>query len=579
VNRIWIYALLGIFAIIAGGIFSLKPRSRFSPQRVLTTASQPDETENFARMTPAPQEKAPDFSLKTLDGRIVRLSDLRGRKVVLNFWASWCGPCRVEMLHFERLHRDYGDRITILGINIKEDPQTVENFLRKEMPIGYPILLDPSGSVVQAYGVNTQPTTFWINEEGNIVERRFGAYTGKELENRLREFAIVRRADGSSDIVTVDRTASRRFIPYLTQGDFESLNIPGDAQKVSYVADLDLNLLRFGCPERDCIPSIDEPQFETPSEANLWLKRADLVASVTYNRVTKAYPLKILNWHEIVNDDFNGEPLVVTFCPLCNSSLVFRRPTINQKVLEFGVSGRLYKSDLVMYDRQTGSFWSQIEGRAIMGPLAGTPLEAVPVDIIPWHRWHPLYPSGQVLSRPTRRIAIGGQKKQSRVIALPYDSSASQEILWNYDLDPYEGYKRDRGNTFGTPFDDQRLDGKTTVWGITVSGAAKAYLPRAVVKRGALNDTVGGQPILVLWEPSRQMIKFFDRRLPSSDKVLTFNLQNGHITDTETRSIWNTDGRAESGPSKGTQLRILPGIPSYWFAWLAFHPKTELFAR
>jgi thiol-disulfide isomerase/thioredoxin len=588
-----------IFLVALGAIFS------FLVFR--GTISQRDPFSSSLANT-EPNELAPDFTLETLEGPTVQLSDLRGRKVILNFWASWCAPCRAEMPEFERIHREYGDRLTILGVNIQEDRQTIERFLQ-EVPVSYPILLDPQGTTVRAYGIIAQPATYWIDEQGRILERKYGAYTRAELDSRVREFTsrpnpLTPFPEGKGELPSLFRGgAGGEVIPlkhgdlgekYLSQYDLlELLQIRGDPSNVAYVADLDLSLLNLGCPARDCIPSIDQPQFETPTEASEWLKPTDLVVSVTHNGVTKAYPVKILNWHEIVNDDFNGEPLAVTFCPLCNSALVFRRPIVDGKILEFGVSGRLYKSDLVMYDRQTASFWSQIEGRAIIGPLAGTRLEYVPTEMILWQKWQERHSVAWVLARPTVYTAVGGQPKPSQSeapeepkaswrgrasrpqIIDPSGAVLSQEFLRDYDHDPYSLYKTDDFNTFGTPFDDERLGAKTTIWGLELNGAAKAYLPEAVAAWEALNDELGGEPILVLWDGERQMVKFFARRW--AERLLTFNRRDGEIIDTETQSIWSADGEALSGSLQGTKLKQLSGVPAFWFAWLAFHPNTELY--
>jgi thiol-disulfide isomerase/thioredoxin len=544
--------------------------------------------------------QAPDFALEMLEGRTLQLSELRGRKIVLNFWASWCAPCRKEMPDLERVHRQYGDRVTVVGINIQEDRSSVERFLQ-EVPVSYTIALDPQGVAVRAYRVIAQPATFWIDEHGRIVERKFGAYTPTELEERAQAFVGPSRRVA----VTAEGPALKRGDlgeKYFSQYDLENLQIAGDPTRVTYVADLDLGLLDLGCPARDCIPSIDQPEFETPTEAQGWLKPTDLVVSVTYNGATKAYPVKILNWHEIVNDDFNGEPLAITFCPLCNSALVFRRPVVDGKTLEFGVSGRLYKSDLVMYDRQTASFWSQIEGRAIIGPLAGQRLEYVPTEMMTWQKWQERYSIAWVLARPTVYTAVGGQPSPSPLTPLssegeeregvrgravwrgqvgkpqiidPSGAVPSHEFLRDYDFDPYSWYKSDNVNTFGTPFADGRLAAKTTIWGVELNGTAKAYLPEAVAQWGALNDELGGEPILVLWDSEREMIRFFSRRL--AERALRFNYRDGQIIDTETQSLWDADGQAQSGPLAGAQLQKLPGIPAFWFAWLAFHPHTELY--
>jgi thiol-disulfide isomerase/thioredoxin len=549
-------------------------------------------TQRSSEPAKQPENLAPDFALETLDSKVMQLSELRGRKVILNFWASWCAPCRAEMPDFERVYQQHGDRLTILGINIQEDRQTIEGFLH-EVPVSYPIVLDPQGVAARAYRVIAQPATFWIDEHGRIVQRKLGAYTQAELEQNIREFVGVGPAPPTLASSASELRRGNLGEKYFSQYDLEFLQIAGDPGHVAYVADLDLSLLDLGCPARDCIPSIDHPEFETPTEASHWLKPTDLVVSVTHNGVTKAYPVKVLNWHEIVNDDCNGEPVAVTFCPLCNSALVFRRPIVDGKILEFGVSGRLYKSDLVMYDRQTASFWSQIEGRAIIGPLAGTRLEYIPMEMMTWQRWQERHSIAWVLARPTVYTAVGGQAGRSKrsqseepqaawrgqatrpQIIDPSGATLSQEFLRDYDLNPYDWYKNDNSNTFGTLFADEQLAAKATIWGLELNGAAKAYLPEAVAAWGALNDELGGEPILVLWDSEHEMIRFFLRRL--GEHMLRFTYRDGQIIDTETQSVWSVDGQAEWGTLAGTQLRKLVGIPAFWFAWLVFHPQTELY--
>lgn len=519
--------LVGVISVVAlSAIFSFWAFRETIPQRGQSSLESGLQV----------SELAPDFTLETLEGTVIRLSELRERKVILNFWASWCAPCRAEMPDFERVYQEYKDQVMIVGINIQEDRQAIERFLQ-EVPVSYPIALDPQGAAVRAYKVIAQPATFWIDERGHIVQSKFGAYTRAELEELMRQFAsrpipvvsppqgaLQREKAHSEDQGEIKHgdLSEKYFSPY----DLEFLQIAGDPSNVAYVADLDLSLLDLGCPARDCIPSIDRPEFETPTEASRWLKPTDLVVSVTHNGVTKAYPVKILNWHEIVNDDFNGEPLAVTFCPLCNSTLVFRRPIVDGKILEFGVSGRLYKSDLVMYDRQTASFWSQIEGRAIIGPLAGTRLEYVPTEMMTWQTWQERYSVAWVLARPTVYTAVGGRPGQPKPsqseaseasdepkaswrgqasrpqIIDPSGAVLSQEFLRDYD--PYSLYKTNDFDTFGTPFDDKRLGAKALIWGLELNGSAKAYLPEAVAHWGALNDELGGEPIVVLWDSERQ---------------------------------------------------------------------------
>jgi len=140
-----------------------------------------------------------------------------------------------------------------------------------------------------------------------------------------------------------------------------------------------------GGPPRDGIPSIDEPKFE-PASASLPWKKGDLMMTYDQGQNHYAFPIGILNWHEIVNHESGGEPVLISFCPLCGTGMAFD-PQVDDRQLTFGVSGLLYNSDLLMYDHQTESLWSQIEGRAIAGPLAGKELEAVAVRHELWQNW------------------------------------------------------------------------------------------------------------------------------------------------------------------------------------------------
>ena len=155
-----------------------------------------------------------------------------------------------------------------------------------------------------------------------------------------------------------------------------------------------------GGPPKDGIPALKDPGFVSVSEANQWLKPLEPVILVQVGEDAKAYPIQILIWHEIANDTVDSEPLVVTFCPLCNTAIAFKR-TVNGKVLDFGTTGRLRYSNLIMYDRQTETWWQQATGEAIAGELTGTQLEFYPATIISWEDFKTSYPQGKVLSRET----------------------------------------------------------------------------------------------------------------------------------------------------------------------------------
>jgi len=155
-----------------------------------------------------------------------------------------------------------------------------------------------------------------------------------------------------------------------------------------------------GGPSKDGIPAIDNPRFVTTAEADRWLEGREPVVVVTEGSEAKAYPLQILIWHEIVNDQAGGRPVAVTYCPLCNTALAFDR-RLDGEILDFGTTGRLRHSDLVMYDRQTESWWQQATGEGIVGRHAGRRLGFLSAPLVSWRQFQTAYPRGRVLSRET----------------------------------------------------------------------------------------------------------------------------------------------------------------------------------
>ena len=231
-----------------------------------------------------------------------------------------------------------------------------------------------------------------------------------------------------------------------------------------------------GGPPRDGIPAIDDPQFESADAASEWLAGDDPVIGVVHGGEARAYPIAVLNWHEIVNDVVGGRPTLVTFCPLCGTGVVFAPPAGER--FDFGVSGLLYNSDVLLYDRQGQSLWSQILAQAISGPSAGEKLAVLPSQHTSWKRWRQLHPDTLVLSRQT------GHRR-------------------DYDRNPYAGYEQDEALFFPVANRYQGpLHPKERVLGVRVGDAAKAYPFSALAEAGRerLTDTVGGEEIVVRWD-------------------------------------------------------------------------------
>jgi hypothetical protein len=327
---------------------------------------------------------------------------------------------------------------------------------------------------------------------------------------------------------------------------------------------VDYNEIISGGPPPDGIPPIDNPTFESIAKGERWLVDGQPVIALAMGKVAKAYPLAILTRHEIANDEIDGVPVVVTFCPLCNAAIVFKR-TVNDEVLRFGVSGYLRNSDLIMWDNKTLSWWQQFTGEAIVGDLTGTQLEVVPSQLVSWKDFKTAYPKGVVLSRNTRDYGTN-----------PYTEYDSSEKPFLY---------------FDTP--DPRLPAMTRVLGYFSNQIALAYPLTAIAKAGVIEDSLDGQSVVVFYAPGQ--LSALDKPVIADSKAvgsatlfntvidgrkLTFSYHNGIISDNETRSQWDVFGRAINGELMGTQLNpVLPSNVHFWFAWAAFKPETKIFSH
>jgi hypothetical protein len=228
-----------------------------------------------------------------------------------------------------------------------------------------------------------------------------------------------------------------------------------------------------GGPPKDGIPAIDEPAFQSVAEAREWLEAREPVVEVELGGEARAYPLQILVWHEIVNDEVGGTPVSVTFCPLCYTALAFDR-RLDGMVLDFGTTGNLRNSDLVMYDRQTESWWQQFGGEAVVGELAGKRLTQVPARIVAWEDFASRHPDGLVLSRDTGYSRLYGQNPY-----IGYDDVDSPPFL------------------LGRPVDDDRLPPKERVVYLERGGEAVAVPFPALAEAGSIRLELGGETLVV----------------------------------------------------------------------------------
>jgi hypothetical protein len=353
-----------------------------------------------------------------------------------------------------------------------------------------------------------------------------------------------------------------------------------------------LSEISSGGPGKDGIRPIDKPVFAPASDPPQYMREDEPVVSLELNGDARAYPLAILIGHEIVNDTVGGVPVTITYCPLCNSAIVFDR-RVGDRVLDFGTTGNLRNSDLVMWDRQTESWWQQITGEAIVGELTGSRLMFIPSQTVSWADFRATYPDGQLLTRAT---------------GSPRD----------YDRPPYGGYDLldSRPFLFRGPI-DPRLNAVERVLTLDIGGETVAYPFSVLAEHPIVNDTVGGQAVVVFYTGStltpfpdsdvlgrvsglgsegyRREAERLLRETPPEEfmpsrpvgaaaaydpradgRQLTFAVRDGLIVDEQTGSIWNILGQAVSGPLKGTRLVPVLHGNHFWFAWAAFRPETAV---
>ncbi len=313
----------------------------------------------------------------------------------------------------------------------------------------------------------------------------------------------------------------------------------------------------------DGIPSINDPVTISKQRADAALDETEQVMLVEHGGQARAYPVRSLIKHEIVNDVVSGLPVAVTWCPLCNTGITFDR-RVNGRAEVFGVSGALYRSALVMFDRRTTSLWPQPLGKAVLGPLLGAELEVVASSLLPWKEVRDAHPD----------------------VAVVLESEGELEQTAN----PYAGY-----DTSGRPFlfngkVDDRLSAFARVAGVSFGGTSQAWSYDVLRRRRAIEATVGGQPLVVLWAPGSASpldaddvregrdvgsTGVYDPRV--NGRTLTFSAAGpSTFRDRQTGSRWTLAGLAIEGPLQGTRLTTLPHQDAFWFAWAAFQPDTAL---
>jgi hypothetical protein len=366
------------------------------------------------------------------------------------------------------------------------------------------------------------------------------ALTGDD--ERSRDGASV--GEGASrDALQVDKTGWKT--------DFSEHSVP-------------LSEFQSGGPPRDGIPPVDEPRPTSQADAERWLSDREPVLAVAVGDHVRAYPVQILVWHEIVNDALGGRPIAVTYCPLCNSSLVFDR-RVGGRTLTFGTTGNLRRSDLVMWDRQTESWWQQLTAEAVVGQLTGTRLEVLPSQTLSWADFKRIHPGGDVLSRDT---------------GVPRD----------YGTNPYAGYDEPDSEPFLLEGEaDDRLPAKERVVAIFTNDETVVVPFGRLARDPVVELDAGGRRVVVLYKRgvvspldapsiagSRDVgtAAAFDPRV--GGRPLSFERRSGGFADRETGSRWDIAGRAVAGELAGEQLTPVRHDQQFWFALAAFVPDARI---
>ena len=448
----------------------------------------------------------------------------------------------------------------------------MKNLVGRRSPAGSDRLLLPAVLLV-ALALVAAACSGGDDEAGGVTETETETVTGTQATERGDDSAGG-GSEADSEEAATDADAERSAGAAST-ADFDGEPVdsalrgnranPGFPEPV-----IEPTLIRSGGVPPDGIPAIDVPNFVTVDDAD-FLVDEEAVVLVEVDGLAKAYPIQILIWHEIVNDTFGDVPVSITYCPLCNSALAFDR-RFGDRVLDFGTSGELYQSALVMYDRQTESLWAHFTGQGLVGHYAGAQLDIIPAQTVSWAQFARAHPDGLVLDTQT---------------------GASRP----YGQNPYPGYDFEQSDPIAGFFNgdiDRTLAAKARIVGIADDAGSVAV---------RLEDLVTS-PVIPVGEGDRNLVVFHQPGLASAldsfevgggrdvgqtgvfeaigpdGQGLTFapvgDPADGAFTDDETGSTWNVLGQAVDGPLAGNELTQVTHLDTFWFAWATYRPGTVI---
>lgn len=344
--------------------------------------------------------------------------------------------------------------------------------------------------------------------------------------------------------------AAKRLIPFLFMVLLFS-NCNKDTAAGEWL--VPSNEVLDGGPGKDGIPSVDNPQFAPIADID-YMDDDDLVLGFKIGNEVRAYTHKVLDWHEIVNDEVNGFPIAITYCPLTGTGIGWGRE-VNGGVTEFGVSGLLYNSNLIPYDRNSDSNWSQMTNKCVNGELINTKINTHFLFETTWATWKEMYPNSQVITTNTG-------------------------VNRNYSSFPYGNYRTSSSINFPISNDDDRLHRKERVLGVLINEQARVY--RFDKFTGSeiqmIQDEFQGEKLVIVGNEEKNFIVVFKRVLNGNE--LTFSvLQNElpAIIEDENGNKYDAFGQVIAGPAIGSTLEIPTTYMGYWFSWGAFYPSVEIF--
>ena len=398
---------------------------------------------------------------------------------------------------------------------------------------------------------------------GSLLVSACGGSTATPVNSRPAE-STSPEPETSRQVATIEPFAVEQIESSPKNVTLSGLN----AWQIDFVGDampaplVEFDEIRSGGPPPDGIPPIDEPRF-LPAAAVDFLADNEPVLALDLGGEARAYPVQILTWHEIVNDTVGGVPVSVSYCPLCNSAVAYDR-RVGDQIVDFGTSGLLWNSALVMYDRQTETLWSHFNGMGIVGELTGVELEDFPLSTVAWSAWRDAHPEGLVLSRETG-----------------FDR--------DYGRNPYPGYD----DVDGVPFlfegeVDGRFTAMTRIVGIERDGRALSIPLADLEEMQVLATSLGTEDMVIWWTPGTASALDASAVADGYDvgataaftpvaggMSLTFETTgDGSFIDVETSSRWDFFGRAIDGPLAGEQLAAVSHVDTFWFAWSTFRPDT-----